>query len=162
MALLVHLRQLANHEVILEGELPVAELDLDLNDEMLAVTKPVHFDLTAELLDDNLLVRGTLEAVLDCECVKCLKPFQQRLELNDWACHLALKGEESVPVVDDCVDLTPQIREDILLAFPAHPVCNPACSGLAGATSGSKKSKAEPPKSDPSAWAELDKLKIKG
>lgn len=161
MPLLVQLRHLANHEVTLEGELPVADLDLDLRDEMLRLDKPVAFHLTAELLDDSLLVRGTLEMVLDCECVRCLKPFQKRIELSEWTCHLALKGEESVPVVDDCVDLTPQIREDILLAFPAHPVCNPACGGLAGTNSGSKKNKAEPPKSNPSAWAELDKLKIK-
>ena len=162
MPLLVHLRHLANHEVTLEGELSVAELDLDLHDEMLGVNQPVVHHLTAELLDDSLLVRGTLEVVLDCECVRCLKPFQQRLKLNDWACHLALKGEESVPVVDDSVDLTPQIREDILLAFPAHPVCNRACGGLAGTNSGAKQNKAGPPASNPSAWAELDKLKIKG
>ena len=162
MPLLVNLRHLARHEVTLDGELPAAELELDLHDEMLAVNHPVAYDLTAELLDDNLLVRGTLAAVLDCECVRCLKPFQRRLVLDDWTGCLALKGEESVPVMDDCVDLTPQIREDILLAFPAHPVCNPACGGLTGTSFGSKKSKAGPPESNPSAWAELDKLKIKG
>lgn len=162
MSLLVNLHHLARHEVILDGELPVAGLDLDLHDEMLRVNQPLLHHLTAELFDDSLLVRGKLEVVLDCECVRCLKPFQQRLELSDWGCHLVLKGEGSVPVVDDCVDLTPQIREDILLAFPAHPVCNPACGGLAGTNSGSKKNKTVPPASNPSAWAELDKLKIKG
>ena len=162
MPLLVNLRHLARHEVTLKGELPAAELDLNLHDEMLSVNQPIVHCLTAELLDDNLLVRGTLEVALVCECVRCLKPFQRRIELKDWACCLALKGEESVPVVDDCVDLTPQIREDILLAFPAHPVCNPACGGLTGTNSGSKKKKAGPPESNPLAWAELDKLKIKG
>ena len=34
--------------------------------------------------------------------------------------------------MDDSVDLTAVIREDILLAFPAHPVCDPHCAGLAG------------------------------
>ena len=121
MPLLVNLRHLARHEVTLGGELPVAELELDLYDEMLAVNHPVTYDLTAELLDDNLLVRGTLAAVLDCECVRCLKPFQRRLVLDEWTGCLALKGEESVPVTDDCVDLTPQIREDICSRFQPIP-----------------------------------------
>jgi uncharacterized protein len=159
MSLRVNLRQLGRHEIKLEGELPAAELDLGIRDEMVKAADPLEYDLEAQLLDDSVLVRGKLSLSLDCECVRCLKPFKYRLELPDWTCHLPLKGEEAVRVVDDSVDLTSPIREDILLALPAHPVCKSQCGGLAGKASGSKKKKA-PAESNPSAWSELDKLKF--
>ena len=147
---------------MLKGELPVAALDLETHDEMVQARLPLRHDLEVELLDDGLLARGSLRLTLDCECVRCLKPFQHRLELDDWTCHLALKGEDKVPIVDDSVDLTAVIREDILLAFPAHPVCDPRCAGLAGANPGLQKDKeSDHGASKQSPWTELDKLKLR-
>ena len=73
---------------------------------------------------------------------------------------MPLSGEDKVEVVNDSVDLTPHIREDILLAFPQHPLCKAGCKGLPGAGSvqGKKgRKKADEPSS---AWSELDKLKF--
>lgn len=159
MPLTINLRHLARHNLELKGELSAAELDLDTGDEMVRVTEPLKHDLEAQLLDDSLLVRGALKLTLDCQCVRCLKPFKYGLNLDDWTALLPLKGEESVPVVDDSVDLTGPIREDILLAFPAHPVCDQACAGLSE-KAGSKKKAASPAKTGSPAWAELDKLKL--
>jgi uncharacterized metal-binding protein YceD (DUF177 family) len=159
MPLRINLRHLARHEVELEGTLSVEELELDLRDEMVRANGPLQYDLEAQSLDDSVLVRGKLVLPLECECVRCLKPFKFRLELPDWTAHLPLKGEEAVTVVDDSVDLTAPIREDILLALPAHPVCKTECGGLAGKSSGSKKKKAQA-EQNPS-WSELDKLKFK-
>lgn len=163
MPLTVNLRHLARHNLVLKGELPVTELDLDIHDEMVQASQPLFHDLEAQLLEESLLVRGRLQLTLDCLCVRCLKPFKYRLAMEDWTCLLPLKGEDRVAVVDDSVDLTGPLREDILLAFPAHPVCDPDCVGLAGKASGSKKAKASDTSGkNPSAWAELDKLKLKG
>jgi uncharacterized protein len=162
MSLTVNLRHLIRDSICLEGELPVAELELDMHDEMVQAKRSLRHDLEVQLLNQNLLVRGTLQLTLDCECVRCLKPFQHKIELTDWACHLPLEGDDRVAVVDDSVDLTPFIREDFLLAFPAHPVCDPECGGLTGKPNGSKKNKAtRSAPAGPSAWAELDKLKFR-
>ncbi len=40
------------------------------------------------------------------------------------------KTGKAVPIKNDCVDLTPWVREDILLGFPQHPLCRPDCGGL--------------------------------
>ena len=117
-------------EIRLEGELAAAELDFGLRDEMIRAEQPLRYDLAVEKLDDALLVTGSLELRLDCQCVRCLKAFKQRLVLEDWACHLPLTGEEKVSVNNDCVDLTPFLREDILLEFPQHPHCKADCGGL--------------------------------
>jgi uncharacterized metal-binding protein YceD (DUF177 family) len=56
------------------------------------------------------------------------------------------------------VDLTPFIREDILLDFPQRPLCRPDCAGLKSKSD--RKSKAvEKPVLD--VWGKLDKLKLK-
>ena len=155
--LLVNLRHLEAHEIHLEGELSAAELDFGLRDEMIRAEQPLRYDLIVEKLHDAVLATGSLQLTLDCQCVRCLKSFEQRLRLEDWACHVPLAGPEKVSVNNDCVDLTPFVREDILLEFPQHPLCKPDCGGL-------KKGKA--PKTGgkdvaaSSAWAELDKLKL--
>ena len=155
----VNLRHLEAHEVRLQGELPVKELDFDLRDDMIRLKKPLRYDLTAEELLDSILVRGRLQQALDCECVRCLKPFTHTLSLENWALHLPLEGEDKVAIDNDCVDLTPFVREDMLLEFPQHPVCQPECAGLKkktkARTAGGKEAAAKT-----SVWTELDKLKL--
>jgi uncharacterized protein len=158
MPLVFNIRHVEDQELVLRGELPAAELDLDALDELIHAPHPLVYDLTLERMEHAILAQGDLQITLECECSRCLKPFQYQLRLADWTCHLALTGDEKAEVVNDCVDLTPYIREDILLAFPQHPLCKPDCKGLA------------PPKdmqssgdwnsgSTSAAWAELNKLK---
>lgn len=161
MPLSVNLRHLTRENLVLEGELPIAELELGVQDEMVRINEPLRYELEAQLMDESLLVRGQVQLTLDCECVRCLKPFKYGLELKDWACHLALEGEEKVAIVDDSVDLTGPLRDDILLAFPAHPVCDPECVGLTGKDPGLKTKSSGQAEPKPSAWAELDKLKLR-
>jgi uncharacterized protein len=162
MSLQVNLRRLESGAVRLRGRLPVTELDLDGIDEVICARQPLAYDLEVQKLENAILAQGRLELTLDCECVRCLKPFQQRLELRDWACHLALEGEDQVEVTNDCVDLTPHVREDMLLEFPQHPLCKPDCGGLPQAKVRKKKNTggAGQTKEIVSAWAELNKLKL--
>ena len=161
MPLRVNLHHLAEHEVVLEGELPAAELDIETLDPLLRLGRPLHHNLTVEKLEQQLLVRGELALVLDCECVRCLKPFAHVIRLANWVAYVPLAGEESAPVEADCVDLTPFVREDILLAFPQHPLCRPDCPGLVAADLEKANTQSgEGPMASSSAWAELDKLKL--
>jgi uncharacterized protein len=162
MALTVNLHHLANKDLSLQGELSIPELDIETRDKMIELTQPLEYDLEVEKLDDSLLVQGLLKIGLGCKCVRCLNPFEYNLELNDWTCHVPLKGEEAAPVVNDCVDLTPFVREDILLSFPQHPLCDPQCKGLLNAQlgKGKKGPAAGPTQTNSSAWAELNKLKF--
>jgi uncharacterized protein len=162
MPLLVNLRHLQRKPQDLQGELSAEELDFGALDEIIHVREALRYELRAEQLGANVLVQGRLEVVLDCECARCLKPFRWPLALEPWTCHLALEGEERAWVVNDCVDLTPWIREDTLLACPQHPLCHPECRGLpewqsfgAPATSGARQDEA-----GSTTWAELDKLKF--
>ena len=162
MALLVNLRHLAVREAVLEGELPAADLDLETGDAMIRVTQPLCYDVVVEKVNESLLVRGRLQIVLDCRCVRCLEPFPHAIRLEGGLCELPLQGEEAVAVTNDCVDLTPHLREDILLEFPAHPVCKPDCRGvlIKSLSPGQTLGTDGPGEQASSAWDELDKLKL--
>jgi uncharacterized protein len=161
MPLLINLRHLDRNDLKLVGELAVAELDIDIGDEMVQLKQPLKHKLEVQELDDSLLVRGTLVLPLDCECVRCLKPFVYKLEWKDWACLIPLSGEEAVPRDGDTVDLTPFLREDILLELPQHPLCKPDCGGLKKPTAGKPKKSGTSDVKTSSAWTELDKLKFR-
>src|ERR1700722_15518761 len=112
MSLSFNLRHLETRNVTLRGELSLAELDLDVRDELIHVTPPVEYDIEIKKLDDALLVQGELHIGLECECVRCLKKFTRELDLENWTLHLPLEGDEAVSIDNDCVDLTPFVRED--------------------------------------------------
>lgn len=151
MSLKVNLRHLEAHEIHLKGELPVEALDLGLQDEMITTKDPLHFDLRIERIANAVLAQGKLAMLLHCQCVRCLKPFTRWIKLEHWTLHLPLEGAEAAPVDNDCLDLTPHVREDMLLEFPQHPLCGADCRGLG-------QYRHENGQNSPSAWNELDKL----
>jgi uncharacterized metal-binding protein YceD (DUF177 family) len=106
----------------------------------------------------DIVAQGSVELTLDCECARCLKPFPLVMRLAPWTAHLPLEGPEKVAVHDDLADLTPQIREDILLEFPQHPLCGADCAGLPNRSKEKKKGAGQTDVS--SAWSELNKLKF--
>jgi uncharacterized metal-binding protein YceD (DUF177 family) len=158
MPLTFNIRHLENKDLHLTGELPSDELELGLQDELIRPGGPLVYDLEVEKIDDgDALVQGSLQLKVEYDCARCLKPFSRELLLPDWACHLPLKGDDATPITNDLVNLTPYIREDILLALPQRPLCEPECRGLkppANVDPGEKSDIAS------SAWSELDKLKL--
>jgi uncharacterized protein len=159
MALTINIRHLEEKELLLQGELGVEELELEGLDELIHPRQALHYDLRAQKVSQGILVQGTLEMTLECDCARCLRPFPCQIRLHPWMAHLPLEGPEKAAIKDDLADLTPYIREDILLEFPRHPLCGTDCGGLpnqarenkakgAGLTAGS------------SAWSELNKLKF--
>jgi len=162
MALEINVRHLERGPVGLEGELGMEVLDPDPRDDLVQFPDPVRYNLIVERLGAGLVVQGNLELPLRCICVRCLRPFKRVLALAPWSCHIPLEGEDEAAITHDIVDLTPYVREDILLALPQHPLCEPECRGLPSAPwrevpdTGLDRPKAH----DVSVWAELDKLKF--
>lgn len=161
MNLLVHLQQIEETALRFQGRLSVAELDIDSLDELIEIAGPLDYDFTLEKYGDRLVAQGRLHLPLQCQCVRCLRPFRLEIDLPDWVLDVPLTGEEAVAVVANAVDLTPLVREDILLAFPSHPLCREDCGGLQvrPKRSGSWKDSSLPFTGE-STWAELDKLQF--
>ena len=159
MALIFNLTHLAKRPLHLRGTLSLEELDIDPLDEMIHLHEPLGYELVIEKLANAVWVQGRLRLALECECVRCLRAYRHLIDLAQWSCYLPLRGAESVTVINDCIDLTPFIREDILLAFPQHPLCEPGCKGLAAPDPIADPERPQVPWTG-SSWADLDKLKI--
>ena len=86
-----------------------------------------------------------------CGALACLEKFVHEIQVPAFAMHTELRGPETV-------DLTPFLREDLLLNLPAHPHCDRdagrACKPKQIETSEQDTKR----KSD---WSALDKLKLK-
>jgi uncharacterized protein len=165
MPLLIQLDALNRGAVSLNGKLTLSELDMVSLDDLVEPAGPLAYALMAEKNGDSILLEGSLEMQLKCECARCLQPFDHRVTLRNWSCLLPLKGEDSVQINKDTADLTPYLREDTFLAFPQHPLCGSECGGIAKmAEKGENPTHSEPPPDKPkdeNVWAELDKLNLK-
>jgi len=144
----------------LSGELPLEEFAGDLVDPLMKFGKPLAYELEASLQPDGVLLQGSLQTRLDCNCGRCLKAFKLPLEIDDFSALAPLSGEDAMVRDGDFGDLTPFLREDIYLALPTNPLCRPECRGLARKAS-TRDSRLEASKGEgPSPWAALDQLKL--
>ncbi len=107
-----------------KGVLPPGVLEIEPDDPLFAEIEGIRYALHVQLLTDALLARGTVALALQAFCVRCREPFE--LDVCDEAFFA------DIPLTDapDEVDLTPAMREAILLALPSHPVCRESCRGL--------------------------------
>jgi len=154
MAIRIFLDELQQQPLHLEGELTPAELELSSGDEG-ALTRPdgpMVYSLAVSNSDDTLIAFGQVKMTFSAECARCLKPFSYPLEFPQWAVALPLKGEDAIEQNNDSVDLTPWLREDILLGLPQHPLCGSACEGLVFQQKTPPKIASEPSE----AWSKLD------
>ena len=148
----IHLQQIPEGGVQLEGQ-ETADI-LELNDPTIRPLQNVTYSLSVQVEKSNLLVVGQLSLELELECVSCLRPFHYSLVVPDFVYETAVGGRETI-------DLTPVIREDILLVLPSHPRCDwdghSECPGLRIEKGTSVES--EPEASN--AWDALDELNLK-
>jgi uncharacterized protein len=112
----VHLSQIPPEGLHLEGEEPGDFLDLH-DAQPVRVLGPLVYTLDLGLSEGGLWAAGSLSMDLELQCVRCLEPFAYPLRVDDFAMQIELTGAETI-------DLTPMLREDILLALPAHPRCD--------------------------------------
>jgi len=82
----------------------------------------------------GILLQVSFEALTDLECVRCLTSFQQTLnidftELYAFSQRYVTDSGLLMPETG-VIDLTPVLREYILLEIPISPLCRPDCKGL--------------------------------
>jgi uncharacterized protein len=118
---------------------PTAPAPADLGIEVLRVpeSSPVDLDLRLEAVMEGVLVTGTARAALEGECVRCLGPIADEIEVDlqelyvyDDRDHDPDEDDEVSMLQDDLVDLEPLLRDAVVLALPFQPLCGPDCPGL--------------------------------
>lgn len=155
----IHLRQIPDEGTRIEGEEPAAEvLALSATEPVRAVS-PVRYTLDVGKNGEGVWATGQVGVDLELQCVRCLENFVYPLEVNDLALQVELPATETV-------DLTPLVREDILLALPAYPRCDWSGERVCPNHPPSAAPIEAVPKADPlaelapSAWKTLDQLDL--
>ena len=145
----VHLKQIPADGLHLEGdeECPIPELEV----EGIRCVGPLHYNVDLGVAGGALWASGSLSQPVEFRCVSCLEKFVHEIQVPAFAVHMDLPGPETV-------NLTPLMREDLLLNLPAHP----RCDRDSGRVCKPKQIETLPQdavrKSD---WSALDKLKLK-
>ena len=145
----VHLKQIPPEGLHLEGDEDC--LIKDLESEGVRCAGAMQYKIDLGVSEGALWASGSLTQPVELTCVGCLEKFVYGIKVPAFAVHTELHGPETV-------DLSPFMREDILLNLPPHPRCD---------REGGRVCKAPHPDAAPSEikrkpdWSALDKLKLK-
>lgn len=107
-----------------EGTEPISFLDVE-DDGMMSFSSDVHYCLRATLVSGGVLVEGLVETRIAAQCGRCLKTFERNI-VNDKVCHFY----EDENITSDDLDISEDIREDLLLNLPLNPLCDDECKGF--------------------------------
>lgn len=138
----------------LSGSEPASIMELDEPD--VRFVHEVGYDFYAQVQGNALLVTGKLTTAATLRCSRCLKTFEKPMRVEQFVFHQELAGE-------DFVDLTANIREDIILELPQRALCRPDCKGLCpvcGSDWNEGACQCKPSRGDV-RWHALDQIKLK-
>jgi uncharacterized protein len=152
--MIIDLRSLSREETPFHGDVPASILGLESAPDVRA-DAPIRYRLTACLIGRELIVHGRLDTEVSLQCSRCTEFFPLALKgvTLDYAAEMNAAAES--------VDLTDEMRETILLAFPSFPVCSESCRGLCaqcGANLNQESCACRPPTE--SRWDALSGLKL--
>ena len=159
-ALICQISNLPDEGVVLEGDVSFEELDIE-SDFRFTLDRPMHYRLHVSLAKQDVVVTGSLSATVTAICDRCAEPADLHLEVND-----VLHTYKNI--LGQPIDLTEEVREDILLAFPQSFHCSDDCKGLCpvcgqnlnmGQCSCEAPSDDDPDEGNP--WSVLDGLNLK-
>src|SRR5438067_13899870 len=144
----VHLKQIPTQGLHLEGEEECAIQERE--SEGIRCAGRLHYDVDVGVAGSGLWANGSLSQPVELRCVSCLEKFLHEVRVPAFAVHTELHGPETV-------DLTPFMREDLLLNLPAHPHCDRAGDRICKAKQIKTEEQDAQRRSD---WSALDKLNL--
>lgn len=149
---------------LLEGTESADLLELPPDaDPPLAPAGEISYRLSAVMAGADLIVTGSASVPLATVCARCLDDIRVPITVKDLCFHFE-------KVKDLEVDLTEDVREELLLAVPSCFYCSPDCKGICpmcGAnlnhetcSCGDAPAEPEVDSAAPSPWDQLDALNL--
>ena len=84
--------------------------------------EPLEVDAFMTTVDRELVVDVDIRCPLQLVCARCLEEFRWVMTTE------ALFSYKVQP--SDVVDITDDVRQEVILAYPMIPLCRPDCKGL--------------------------------
>jgi uncharacterized protein len=134
----------------------VAPVDLGLTPEEVRVIGDLAVSLDIAMAGKRIDVNGRLNGTFRRQCVRCLKEFDETVEVPlaaEYACDPPVKrppkhpvsdarpadrqrgeddglDEEVYPCAGDRLEVADMLREHVILSIPMQPLCREDCLGL--------------------------------
>lgn len=97
--------------------------DLDLNSEGIEFKSNLHAQVTCYRISNAVTIEMKLGADREIKCSRCLEvvlqPFDKKINFS-----------KIVSPKDSFIDLTQDLREELILDTLINPLCKPGCLGL--------------------------------
>ena len=153
--MIIHIPKISPDGSSYTGELPPESLDLK-EDKFIQAKSPVRYSLNAEIVSDQVIVRGTVETELHLLCVVCAEFFSTTVRISSFLRTYAIQpGLETI-------DLTEDLREELLLQVPHYPrgdLDENECCKQCGRNL-KNEATSPPPEHPPDAWNALNDLEL--
>ena len=95
---------------------------LDLNRQDIKLLQPIHLIVNVAKEVGSISVRLKIDAAIQLNCSRCLSAFTNVL---------SKQVTLNIPIADkEVVDITDNLREEIILSYPLKPLCRVDCLGL--------------------------------
>ncbi len=116
----IYLREIPETGLVSSEE--VSPEPYELNTGEAKVVSPLSLSYRLFLDEQNLLFHFSLSCRIEFVCSRCLRSYELTLQKE---------GEVSVPVgKEKVVDMTDDIRQEVLLEYPMKPLCREDCKGI--------------------------------
>ena len=141
--------------VTLQGQEAVEFFDLDENDPLI-VSRELSYTLTGSKVSGGILIKGSCSTAVSGICGRCLEPVEKEVNAG---IDLFFDIEE----IEEELDISEDIREEVLLAFPMNLLCSGDCAGLCRFCGGNRNKNeckcGGTPQGD-FRWSALDSIKL--
>lgn len=149
----IDLRNIPPEGLRIEADEPVRILDIKVPG--IEFKEPVNVSILVNRTGNTLLANGEVKTNVSLACSRCLKKIKKLLENRSFSITRDVSGQTEV-------DLTPDIREEIVLSLPVKPLCKEDCKGLCpicGQDLNEKKCSCSP-STNKIIWKGLDRLRL--
>jgi uncharacterized protein len=144
--MIVNVAPLLKQPIGAQADYRVAESPIDPHGEnsglLEAGAVSIDADIVATHTNPGAYLAGAADARVEATCSRCLTPIEAPVHANFAEQYYARFGVRSGEPLGDAptdaktigsdfkIDLTPLLREELILATPLAPLCRPDCKGL--------------------------------
>lgn len=118
----IDLKQLPqDKEVILTDSIEPQELDLEVNG--IRLVSPIQISAKVIKIKDTVDVKIGLKSTILTQCSRCLAESQSVINKD-------FRADYQIDKYDTFIDISDDIRQEIILDYPIKPLCKNSCKGL--------------------------------
>jgi uncharacterized protein len=116
----IHVNRIPPEGLREESSLDPKNLDMGRFD--LHILEPILVSSLITKAENEIIVQSNITCIINMSCARCLEEFDKKIHVSTILNYRANPG--------DVIDITEDIRQEMILQYPMIPVCKDSCKGL--------------------------------